>query len=87
MTEAEVQHLAQSAADAAVEKMLLRIGVDPENPEEFAALRADLRYARSLRTATETIKRQSIKAAVSTVVIAIVGALWTVFKWKVGGPN
>jgi glucuronate isomerase len=83
--------IAERAAEAAVHRILIHLGIDATNPiqsqEDFQALRAlakllkdvglteDLAFLRRLRTASDTIKDTTWKTAIRVVVTATLGIL------------
>lgn len=82
MTDAEIKALAEAAAEAAVNKLMLRIGIDPDEIDAFAKQRADFTYLRKLRIGSETFKRQGITTLASVVTTFIIGSIVAaIFKW------
>lgn len=70
-----IAHIAERASTLAVEKFILRIGVDPSDPDAIGALKTNLAYLNSLRSASDTIKKQGLIVAVSSIVVATIGIL------------
>jgi hypothetical protein len=82
MTDAEIREIAEAAAEAAVEKTLLRLGLDPEDSGAFAEWRKDYAYLRRLRIGSEIFKRQGLTTLASVLTTAIVGAaLAALYRW------
>jgi hypothetical protein len=75
MTDAEIKAIAEAAADAAIEKTLLRLGVDPDDKDGFAETRKDFAYLRRLRVGAETFKRQGISTLASVITTFVIGSL------------
>lgn len=75
MSEIEIKQIAEEAAERAVEKTLLRLGVDPSIPEDFTAVKEDLAYLRRLRLGSEIFKKQGIATLAKIVTTAVVTAI------------
>lgn len=75
MTDAEIKSLAEAAADAAVNKLMLRIGIDPEDQDAIPGLKADLGYLKRLHAGSETFKRQGITATATVITTFIIGSI------------
>ena len=75
MTDAEIREIAEAAAEAAVNKTLLRLGLDPEDSASFADSKADFAYLRRLRVGSELFKKQGISTIASVITTFIIGAL------------
>lgn len=75
MTEFEAKAIAEAAAKAAVDNTLMRLGIDVNDPDGFAAVRADLLYVRSLREASDRVKSASISSLIGIVFMALAGVL------------
>jgi len=73
--------LALDAADTAVRKVFAILGVDVDTPRDVEEFRKDLRFGGSMRTAVN----RGVLGVVGVVVLAILTALWTGIKVKVGG--
>ncbi|MDP2619863.1 MAG: hypothetical protein Q8P46_06755 [Hyphomicrobiales bacterium] len=79
-----IREAAKMAAEAAVDRVLLRLGIDPQVPAEFIEVRKDLSYLRSLRQTRDAIGKTGIRTIVSVVVVGALAMLWAAFKWKLG---
>lgn len=75
MTDAEIKNLADAAAEAAVNKLMLRIGIDPEDAEAIPGLKADLGYLHRLRAGSDAFKRQGISTVASVLTTFLIGSL------------
>jgi hypothetical protein len=75
VTDAEIKEIADAAAEAAVNKVLLRIGIDPEDESSIPGLKSDLGYLKRLHTGSETFKRQGITATATVITTFIIGSL------------
>ncbi|HYD87102.1 MAG TPA: hypothetical protein VEA80_06495 [Vitreimonas sp.] len=70
-----------------VEETLQRLGIDVSTPEGIEEFRADLRFAREMRTATDEVKRASLMAAVGTVVTGGIAAILLALRhWLLNSP-
>lgn len=82
MTEFDMHRIAEAAAEAAVNKTLLRLGLDPEDKESFADSRADFAYLRKLRVGSELFKKQGLSTLASVITTFVIGALVAaIYKW------
>ena len=81
MTREEINELAERAADEAVKRMLLALGIDATNPQAILEAQADHRFVRSWRESTEAVKQKAIRTAVGVLVTGVVGYLVVFFKW------
>jgi hypothetical protein len=71
------------AADRAVEKidtMLLKIGIDVDDPDATVSLKKDIVYAHSMRVTSEVIRGQGLKAAIWTLVPAVLAFIGYLFR-------
>lgn len=80
MTEEEARRIAEDAAERALVRMLLRLGIDSE---ETVEVQRDMAFVRDWRQSTEAIKRQGLLAAIGIIVVGILGLVWAALK---GGP-
>lgn len=86
MTQAEIEEVAEAAAEEALRKMFLTLGVDISDPEAVIKMQADFKHVRRWRQATETVSDTGLKAAVKFIVTATLGSALVWFGWKtVGG--
>jgi hypothetical protein len=75
VTDAEIREIAEAAAEAAIEKTLLRLGVDPEDKESFAESRKDFAYLRRLRVGSDTFKRQGLTTLATVITTFVIGSI------------
>ena len=80
MTSQEIDEIASAAADKAVEKTFLLLGVNLSDTDEIKALKADLHHLRAWRESVNTVKNKAIGTAVTVIVTGALGYLWLVFK-------
>lgn len=80
MTDIEVTAVANRAAEAAVNRILMRLGVDIDEPEAYVDFRRDLAHLRAWRESIDIMKRTSIKTAVGVLITGTLGLLWLAFK-------
>lgn len=89
MTREEVNDVASKAADAAADKavrrMLIALGIDTTDAEAIIAMQSDFRHLRAWREASDTVKRHSLKTAVSVLVTGAVAYLLVFFGLKAAG--
>jgi hypothetical protein len=79
LTPAEIKEIASEAADEAVRKLLLTLGVATGDEKAMLAMQADFRHLRTWRESVETVKRRGLIAAVSFLVPAGLTALYIGF--------
>lgn len=82
MTEQTTEEIAEKVAEAVIEKFFLALGVNAKDPQAVISLQSDLRHLRAWREATETIKANSLKAAVTTIVAGALGFVGAHFYLK-----
>lgn len=75
MTEAEIKHVAEEAAEGALRKFLLMIGVDVSSPAAMIELQADFRHLRNTRTTATAIWQKVLMVVVGSAVTGIIGAV------------
>jgi hypothetical protein len=87
MTREEIKEVAGAAADEAVRKMLLALGVDATNANAIIEMQADFRHLRTWRKGSDTIKEHGLKVVVGTVVTAIVGYIAVILGLRAAGGH
>lgn len=80
LTSSEIQHIASETAKAAVRETLLAMGVDVSNPEAVQEMQKDMAHVRLWRQSVDTVRRQSLIAAVGILVSGAAGGLWMVLR-------
>lgn len=75
----EIRDIAEAAADKAVQKTLLAIGVNASDPEQILEMQADFLHLRRWRQSTETVKKRALLTAISVIVTGTLGYLWLLF--------
>lgn len=75
MTEAEVKNIAESAADGALRKFMLMIGVDVSTPPAILELQKDFAKVRSLRTVERRIGDKILTTLAGSAVTFVLGAV------------
>ena len=80
MTNEEIRQIAGEAAHEAVDRLFLRLGIDPADADEISAFKKDLRHIRVWREATGVVKVAVIRAALTVLVTGALGALWMIIK-------
>lgn len=64
---------AEQAAQRAVERLFIALGVDMSNPKGIIELQKTLTFATNLRGASDTIRKTGLKTAVGLIVTAFLG--------------
>lgn len=72
-SEAQIERIAEAAAERAVRTTFEKFGFDPNNPRETMEL---LTFARSSKEFAWTIKKQAL---ISTIAIIVGGICWAVW--------
>lgn len=96
MTEKDVERIAASAAEKAVQEVLLRLGIDSTNvlevQRDFAHVRnmrelfdspefeADLAHLRRWRKTVEGVGKQSLFTSMAVITTGFFGLLWLAFE-------
>ena len=80
MTRDDVNKTAEEAADRAIGKLFLTLGVDLSDPKAVIAFQDDLRFLSRWRDSTQAVKRKALLTAVGVVVSGVVGYLLLAFR-------
>lgn len=81
-----MKEVAEAAAQEALRKMFLTLGVDISDPEAVIKMQADFKHVRRWREATDTVRDTGLRAAVKFLVTATLGSALVWLGWKsVGG--
>lgn len=68
-----LKKVAEEAAAKAASEILVKLGIDPNNPFEA---QADMQFLRSWRQASATVKKQSLMTAVIILTTGLLGLVW-----------
>lgn len=80
MTREEMHDVAEQAADRAVKRMLLTLGVDINSPEAIIRFQRNVAFMDALRASSDAVKRKAILTAVTVLVTGMLGYLWLAFR-------
>ena len=80
MTRDDVNKTAEEAADRAIGKMFLTLGVDLSDPKAVIAFQDDLRFLANWRSSTQAVKRKALLTAVGVIITGIIGYLVLAFR-------
>jgi hypothetical protein len=80
VTTQEIEDIADAAADKAVEKTFLLLGVNIRSEDDVKGLKADLIHLKAWRESVNTVKSQGLRAAVTVIVTGALGLLWLALK-------
>ena len=80
MTRDEMNKTAEEAADRAIGKLFLTLGVDLSDPKAVIAFQDDLRFLASWRESTQAVKRKALLTAVGVIITGALGYFWLVFR-------
>ena len=69
----EFQEIAEAAAERAVQKTFLAIGVDIIDSESVIKMQADFHHLRVWRESTEAVKQRALLTCIGVVVAGILG--------------
>lgn len=73
----ELEEIATLAAKKTVEDLLIKLGVEHDDPIE---MQKDFQHLRSWRVSSETIKAKAVLTAIGIVIAGICGAVWVAIK-------
>ena len=82
MSPEEVNAIAESAADRAVQKTLLTIGIDTIDANSIIQLQADFRHLRVWRESTEAVKKKALLTAIGVLVTGAIGYLLVLLNYQ-----
>lgn len=71
---------AEEAADRAIGKLFLTLGVDLSDPKAVIAFQDDLRFLANWRESTQAVKRKALLTAVGVIITGALGYFWLVFR-------
>jgi hypothetical protein len=80
MTPDDVNRIAEEAADRALGKLFLTLGVDLSDPKAVIAFQDDLRFLNQWRDSTQAVKRKALLTAVGVIITGALGYFWLVFR-------
>ena len=80
MTPDDVNRIAEEAADRALGKLFLTLGVDLSDPKAVIASQDDLRFLSQWRDSTQAVKRKALLTAVGVIITGALGYFWLVFR-------
>jgi hypothetical protein len=80
MTRDEMNAIAEQAAEEALKKMLLALGINAYTPEAMQAFQKDMAFTRALRESSDAVKRKAMLTAVGVLITGVLGYLWLAFK-------
>lgn len=80
MTREEMKDVAEQAAEEAVKRMLLTLGINTSTDDSIVAFQKDAAFTRSLRESSEAVKRKTILTIVGIFVTGMAGYLLLTFK-------
>jgi hypothetical protein len=80
MTPDDVNRIAEEAADRALGKLFLTLGVDLSDPKAVIAFQDDLRFLSQWRDSTQAVKRKALLTAVGVIITGALGYFWLVFR-------
>lgn len=75
MTQDELNRTAEEAADRALGKLFLTLGVNLRDPKAVIAFQDDLRFLANWRESTQAVKRKALLTAVGVLVAGALGYL------------
>ena len=81
MTRADMEAIAEEAADKAITRLFLTLGIDVTDPDSIIELQDDLKHVRVWRRSTKAVKEHSLKTAVGVLISGALGWLGLII-WK-----
>lgn len=79
LTSSEIQHIAVAAAEEAIRKLLITMGVDASDPEALIEMQKDFAHMRKWRKSVDSVGPRALLAAVGVIVTFALGALFSKF--------
>lgn len=83
LTQDQVEEIAADAAEKALGRLLLTLGIDTSSPEGILNAQRDFQHVRAWRHSFETVKRQGIISAIGVITVGVLALFWQ----KVGNPS
>lgn len=80
LTQAEIKHIADESAKAALRDMLTMMGVDANDPKALIEMQADFAHLRTWRESVETVRTKGIIVATGIIVSGVCAAIWMAIK-------
>jgi hypothetical protein len=78
---AEMEDIAEAAAEKALRKLFLTFGVNTTDPEDVIAFQDDLRHLRAWRLSTKSVSDHAIKTAIGVILTGALGWLGLIL-WR-----
>jgi len=69
--------IAEAAAEKALSTLLMRLGIDVDDP---AQMQRDMAFVRNWRQSAEAVKRQGMIVAMGVFVVGLIGLIWAALK-------
>jgi hypothetical protein len=76
VTRDEMNKTAEEAADRAIGKLFLTLGVNLSDPKSVIAFQDDLRFLANWRESTQAVKRKALLTAVGVIITGALGFFW-----------
>lgn len=76
LTHEEVEEIATEAAERAVTRLLLTLGIDATSPDGILSAQRDFQHVHAWRKSVDTVKRQGIISAVGVIVLGVLALIW-----------
>lgn len=76
LTQAEIKHIADESAKAALRDMLTMMGVDANDPKALIEMQADFAHLRTWRESVEAVRTKGILVATGIIVSGVIAAIW-----------
>lgn len=83
-SQAEIQEIADRAADKAVHQLFRALGVNIQDQNDLNDLRADLIYSRRLRRLTEGTASKAWMVIAALVTVGVASLFWSALKDALG---
>jgi hypothetical protein len=80
LTQAEIKHIADESAKAALRDMLTMMGVDATDPKALLEMQQDFAHLRLWRESVETMRTKGLMVATGIIVTGVIGAIWLAIK-------
>lgn len=86
-TRQEIEDVAERAAERAVQKMMLQMGMNVSSADDIIEAQRDNSYLRSLRIGSEKLRSHGMVVAVGAIITALMSLLYVGFQAMTNTPH
>lgn len=81
MNRPDMEQIAEEAAEKAIHKFFISLGIDASDPKAIIALQDDFRHVRAWRESTEAAKQHALKTIIGVLLTGALGWIGLMF-WR-----